>query len=277
MKAWQRQIREKIASSDGDLFGRWWEGIDTRLETSRVKEIGWDEAAPLILQYEWLGNMGTTEFAYGLFFGSVLGGVVCFGRTAGTGVYASIAGEQHAGKAITLCRGACAHYAHEHSASKLISDACRMMFRDHGKSIFIAYSDPSAGEIGTVYQASGWMYCGMTSATEKFDLGDGKIRDARLVHAYTRDRTGGTLKYKRSRAEQKKLMVENGARFFKGNAKHRYLKIVADKKTRREILRDLLMPTLPYPKRQSSEANAVETTTGAGFDPQMTLHNKLAA
>jgi hypothetical protein len=32
----------------------------------------------------WLGNMGTTDYSFGVYFGEHLAGVVCFGRTAGT-------------------------------------------------------------------------------------------------------------------------------------------------------------------------------------------------
>ena len=253
MKAWQRQIREHKSENahKENLFGCWWEEIDTDIKKAVVKPITFEAASNIILEYEWLGNMGTTEFAFGIFFQNNLGGAVCFGRTAGTNTYHSVAGEQYFNHAITLCRGACVHWAHKHSASKLISSACRMMV-PHGFNIFIAYSDPEAGEIGTVYQACNWLYCGVTNPTEKFETPSGEIKDARLVSAYTRDRTGGTLKYKRTRAEQKALMLRSGYRFFKGHSKHRYVHIVA--RTRREekqIRNALQWPVLPYPKRDA--------------------------
>ena len=254
MKAHQRVIRDRFAANgDGGLFGRWWDAVDVDIKKAQVRQVSYRTAEKIILDYEWLGNMGTTEFCYGIIWDGVVGGVVCFGRTAGSNVYSSVCGPQYANHAITLCRGACVHWAHPHSASKLISTACKMML-DHGFNIFIAYSDPDAGEIGTVYQACNWIYCGRTSASEKFETPDGKIRDARLVSAYTRDRKGGTLKYKRSRSDQKKIMLSLGCRFFKGNAKHRYVQILG--RTRREekqIRRDLEWNVLSYPKRELNE------------------------
>jgi hypothetical protein len=250
--AWQRQIRDRkaLSAANENLFGAWWEDIDVDLDKAVINPVSYETAQSLIREYEWLGNMGTTEFAYGLYWEGNLGGAVCFGRTAGTGVYASVAGADYASRAITLCRGACAHWAHPHAASYLINRACRLMYAAHGYQIFLAYSDPSAGEIGTVYQASGWMYCGMTSPTEKFKTPDGKVRDGRLVSAYTRDRRGGVLRYKRTRAEQKQIMQSCGIEFFQGNSKHRYALVVGSRKEKKALLGKWLWPNLEYPKRE---------------------------
>jgi hypothetical protein len=58
-------------------------------------------------------------------------------------------------------RGACVHWAHPHAASFLISRACAAAYRDFGWTVFFAYSDRMAGEIGTVYQACNWRYVGV--------------------------------------------------------------------------------------------------------------------
>jgi hypothetical protein len=74
----------------------------------------------------------------------------------------------------------------------------------------------------------------------------------RQVSGLARDRTGGTLKYKRSRAEQKKLLLEQGCEFFEGTPKHRYVGIYGDKRTKRLLKTALRWPVLPYPKRPTS-------------------------
>jgi hypothetical protein len=248
-KCHQRVIRERMAEQpEPDLEEK--RKLATDFRHAIVSEISYDQARNLILANEWLGNMGTTEFSFGLFFREHLAGVACFGRTAGTQVAASICGSEHAPRVVTLSRGACAHWAHPHSASFLINAACREMTRK-GYHIFVAYSDPQAGEIGTVYQASNWLYCGTTNPTEKFRTSSGDVKDARLVSAYSRDRAGGTLKYKRSRAEQKQMLIEEGCEFFKdGGRKHRYVGIYGDRRIKRILRRALRWELLPYPKRE---------------------------
>ena len=121
MKAWQRKIREKEAKKDPrPVVG---------LENATVVEISYEKAKELILKYEWLKNLGRTERSYGLILDGELAGVVCFGKTAGTDTAKSVCGEGWAQYVVTLCRGACVHWTHPHSASYLISAACRQMAR----------------------------------------------------------------------------------------------------------------------------------------------------
>jgi hypothetical protein len=272
-KAHQRVIRERMAEQpEPDLEEK--RRLAADFKNAAVREISYDEARNLILANEWLGNMGTTEFSFGLYFGEHLAGVACFGRTAGTNVAASICGAEHAHRVATLCRGACVHWAHPHSASFLINAACKKMAHEKNYTLFVAYSDDAAGEIGTVYQASNWLYCGTTNPTEKFRTPSGEIKDARLVSAYSRDRTGGTLKYRRTRAAQKALLVEAGVEFFKdGGRKHRYVGIYGDRRIKRILRRALRWEVLAYPKRQQAAevilADAPPQATG--FDDAVLL------
>jgi hypothetical protein len=248
-KAHQRLIREHMATQpEANLEERVRLAADFKNAT--VREITYDEAKNVILANEWLGNLGTTEWAYGLFFGKYLAGVACFGSTAGTNVASSICGAEHRHKVTTLCRGACVHWAHPHSASFLVSAACREM-TTKGCHVVIAYSDPEAGEVGTVYQACNFLYCGQTSPTEKFRRPDGKIYDSKQVSNLRRDHRRGTSKYLRSRAEQKKLMLKQGCEFFKGTPKHRYVGFYGDRRIKRMLGAALKWPVLPYPKRST--------------------------
>jgi hypothetical protein len=255
--AYQRIVREEQARKPS-LFIEKKRSLAAGLNNASVKEIDFDTAQRIIKTYEWLGNMGTTEYCFGLYFGPYLAGVECFGRTAGTNVAASVCGPEYANRVITLARGACVDWAHPHSASFLIRRACNLMV-EKGYNIFIAYSDEEAGEMGTVYQASNWLYCGMTGRSEKFRTPDGKVRDARLVHAYTRDRRGMVdheYRTKCSRDEMRKQMIADGCEFFKGQPKHRYVGVYGDMRIKRAVLKALRWPIESYPKRTFEEGVA---------------------
>jgi hypothetical protein len=102
-----------------------------------------------------------TRACYGLRAPSgELAGVVVFvaGPAPESG---DICGREHRNLAICLARGACVHWAHPHAASFLISRGCKLAELKFGWKIFYAYSDPTAGEIGTVYQACNWLYLGI--------------------------------------------------------------------------------------------------------------------
>jgi len=122
-----------------------------------------------------------------------------------------------------------------------------------GYNAFLGYCDERAGEIGTIYQSLGWSFCGFTNPTEKFRRPDGKVYDARNVHLLTRDRRFGKLRYRRSRAEQKQLLISHGCEFFKDdNRKLRYVGFYGDKRTKRMLRAALKWDVLPYPKREPS-------------------------
>jgi hypothetical protein len=154
-KCHQRIVREIVAEQPDPLLIEK-RALASDFSNAIVREISYAEAKDVVIANEYLASMGTTEFAYGPYVREHLAGVACFGRTAGTQVATSICGSEHAHRVATLCRGACVHWAHPHSASFLINAACREMTKK-GYNVFVAYSDPAAGEIGTVYQASSWL------------------------------------------------------------------------------------------------------------------------
>lgn len=265
-KAFQRVIRERMAEQPDPLLAEKM-ALAADFKNASVREISLAEARNLVIAFEWLASLGSSEFAFGLFFGEYLAGVVCFGSTAGTKVKASVCGSEHANKVITLTRGCCLHWAHPHSGSFLVSGACREMTKK-GYHVFIAYADPQAGERGVIFKACNFFYCGTTSPTEKFRRPDGKVYDARNVHLLTRDRRFGRLQYKRTRAEQKQILVEQGCIFFKDSGcKHRFVGIFGDRRTKRTLRRLLRWEVLPYPKRETSPQDHVQVVD---LDPAST-------
>jgi hypothetical protein len=272
MKAHQRIIREREALIPDPLLAEKMSFAQS-FDSATVREISNREAKGIIHRFEWLGNMGTTDYSFGLYFGPHLAGVSCFGRTAGTKTAASVCGEKYAHLVKTLCRGACVHWAHPHSASFLIPRACRLM-AEKGFHIFIAYSDAEAGEIGTVYQATNWLYCGTTTASSSSFIWagkkvakdatwgtfkDGALRDERNIQHLTRIRNygeRGAYQVKGTRREVRDRMVGEGFMFFKSPPKRRYVTFEGDKKLVKELRTALKWDVLPYPRREDVEVAA---------------------
>jgi hypothetical protein len=250
-KAHQRVVRERMAEQpEPDLEEK--TRLAANLKNAVVREITLSEARNLIVSQEWLGNLGSSEFAYGLFAGKYLAGAVCFGSTAGTHVKNSVCGSENAEKVITLTRGCCVFWSHPHSGSHLIAAACREMAKK-GYNVIVAYSDPKANERGVLFRAVNFLFCGTTSPTEKYRTRDGKIYDSRNVHLLTRDRTGGTTKYKRTRAQQKQMMMDEGCEFYRDDVrKLRWVGIFGDRRQKRLLKAALRWPVLPYPKRSNA-------------------------
>lgn len=148
----QRKIRDAEMKRDP-------RPVMTSFEGCTVEQIPTADALPIILRYEWLRSVGRPQAAYGLLTPRGLAGVTLFGLP-GSDQSRWLCGPENADRAICLERGACTHWAHPHAASFLISRACKLAAREHGWRVVYAYSDPAAGELGTVYQACNWLYLG---------------------------------------------------------------------------------------------------------------------
>jgi hypothetical protein len=257
-KAHQRFVREHRATLPDPLLKEK-RKLAIDFTQARVEQISYDTAKNVILANEYLGSMGSVSHCFGLYFGEFLGSVVCFGSVAGTKVAASVCGAEYAGKVTVLVRGATEPWAHKHSGSHLIAKACDMMAAK-GYPITIAYSDPSGGEVGQIYSAANFLYTGMTAGTEVFIIPNGKKRNSRQIHGLTRDRRNGELKYKRTRAEQRQLLIEQGCEFERAGGKHRFVLFAGDRRTKRLLRKALKWEVLPHPRR---EAQAASETTDA--------------
>lgn len=251
MKCHQRIIRETAVPEPDEEIKR---ALAQDFSHASVREIDFEAAKPLVMQYEWLHSMGSGRWFWGLYFGEHLAGVEVFGTSAGTRVTESVAGIENANHVCELVRGTCKPWAHRYSASWFIPRACKLMAEKYEKNIFIAYATDAAGEVGQIYSSLNWIYTGRTQAAQQFIL-DGKIRDSRQVSNLARDgrvhRKGERQKYLRSRAEQKQLLLEQGAVFIPGAPKHRFVNIYGDTQTVKRLHKALKLPSLPYPKREA--------------------------
>ena len=120
-KAHQRSIRDRLAAEDTAPS----RAVD--IGTATVRPITTAEAKDLIERYEWLGNLpAVSRHCFGIFFGERCGGAAIFGDEYGEnlGVRDRYGFD---GKIIALLRGACTHWAHPHSASKLIRRAMDLL------------------------------------------------------------------------------------------------------------------------------------------------------
>ena len=246
--AHQARIRERQAALDP-------RPQMATLEGSKVERVSFAEAKALIVRYEWLRSMPTgTRACYGLRApNGELAGVVVFaeGPVPESG---DICGRAHCDLTICLARGACVHWAHPHAASFLISRACKLAAAQFGWKVFYAYSDPTAGEIGTVYQACNWLYLG---------IGAGR-RDGRGRWRFFNMRVG---RWRSERVLRKRRMALGALRSHPDwipdfmPDKGRYAHFEGSKREKRALVLALKYEPQPYPRRYARHCRAVREST----------------
>ena len=235
--AHQRRIREQEAERDP-------RPPMATLTGCTVAEVPFAEAKALISRYEWLRSMPTgTRACYGLRTPE--------GELAGVAVFAAgpapesgdLCGREHRSEAICLARGASVHWAHPHAASFLISRACKLAAAEFGWQIFYSYSDPTAGEIGTVYQACNWLYLGEGVGRSKgrgrlkfFDRREARWRSERVLRKRR-------LKLAELRSHPDWIVERTPD-------KARYVWFEGSPREKRELKQALKYEPKPYPKRR---------------------------
>jgi len=251
MKCHQRIIREREEKSakametlTGGMLGGYPEPI---IKKAICKEISFSMAKEIILKYEWLGTMPSqTVCSYGLFYDNVLAGVVCFSDVR---QQQKMSFNGH--PAIILARGACVHWAHQHSASKLISSSVSKLDSDKYHFV-VGYSDPEAGEIGTIYQACNW-YCVGTVQKMRWVGPNGEIRSAyhhRNLACSKTPKVNGVRKTDKVLAEKiKQELISNGWKWEDGPVRYRYVYPLGKGKILKERRNILEKIKIPYPKR----------------------------
>ena len=208
----------------------------TALHAIRVQPIPFVAARKMIVNHHYLHSLpGGTKLAFGTFLEGKLLGAITFG----VGPYNAhrLVKEAVRDDCLTLTRLWLSDELPANSESRVIGVSLRAI-RKNTKIIFlISYADPSQGHMGTIYQATGWTYTGLSEAMPMFDLGDGRLRHSRsLGHTY------GTHSLKHFKDKGVEVKVVSQPR------KHRYIYFL-DK----SYQNNLTVPSLPYPKKGTHE------------------------
>lgn len=134
---------------------------------------------------------------------------------------------------VTLARLWLSDDCPKNSESRVLGVVLRHLRRDGRWKLVVSYADPEAGHVGTIYQATGWLYLGPGAQSSYLDLGDGELQHPRSVY----ERMGtNAVRHLRNTG------VPAVRRYLPG--KHRYAYLLEPSWRWR-----LTKPVVPYPHR----------------------------
>tara|TARA_R100001163_G_C5000604_1_gene149871 strand:+ start:65 stop:829 length:765 start_codon:yes stop_codon:yes gene_type:complete len=245
--AHQKIIRDKKSKElSTDLFGEYWKHINIDIKNAIIKPVTILTAKKIIEEYEWLGCLAAfTKYQYGIFFDNVCGGVVTYSPE-----YIENLGRWdkygYSNKILLLSRGACVHWSHKHSASKLISQSIKMLPKKY--KVITATVDDLAGEVGTIYQACNFYYVGsMRDSNPKLNSKKGD-RDGWLINNKLYGSRALRQKFNTTKIEILKKYYPN-IKKVKQNSKGRYFYFRGTKKEKLNLFKAIEHIVKPYPKR----------------------------
>jgi len=142
---------------------------------------------------------------------------------------------------------------HRTPVSRIVAVSLRILHRDMpGVRLVVSFADPDEGHHGGIYQAGGWVYSGMSQASDEY-IYKGKRWQGRAF-----------------RNKYKGMERHPDVEVVKGSSKHRYLMPLDD-----EMRKRIAPLSLPYPKRVRSADGGTpdDQSGGGGSNPTRTLSN----
>ncbi len=218
-------------------------------------------ARGIIVKHHYSRAWPTGNFiSFGAFIGGKLCGVVTFGHPANMQNWRSVKSLKGPRDMAELTRLWIADWAPPFVESRAIAACLRILRRDKVCKVALSYADPSQGHIGTVYQASNWIFVGQSSPSQQLRFSDGMLMHKRAAF----DRYGT------DRADRLKK-VDPGVRSVNVPGKYKYLYAID-----RDLLTELQGMAKPYPKHPSCagpERAPGDHPGEGGADPTPALHS----
>lgn len=198
-----------------------------------LRPISFTMARALLVKGHYLRSIaGGTRLCLGAFLSGRPVGALSFG--AGPFMAHRLVDGARPDDVVALTRFWVSDVLPRNAESRVLGIAMRTLRKHTSLVAVISYADPAAGHIGIIYQATGWLYTGLSDAMAKFDVGDGKPRHSRSLSAVV-----GSHSVKYLKANGVPIRVVATAH------KHRYVYLLDPS------LRDrLTVPVLPYPKKE---------------------------
>lgn len=205
------------------------------LQNYEIKQIEYSTAMDVIVREHYLHRKAPCSVAFGLFLGKELKGVVCYGTPSSAPLRGGIAGIENARNVVELTRLWVCDSVPRNGESFLIG---RTVGKS-GKEIVVSFAEIQQGHLGIVYQATNWIYTGLSAKRTNWAI-EGI------------DKHCQTLADKYTAAEIREVY---GDRFslLERPRKHRYIFINAKGRRKLDLITQLKYPQLPYPKCQPTK------------------------
>jgi hypothetical protein len=192
-------------------------------------------AQEMVVNYHYLHRRAPAMFSYGLFDGFTMIGCIIFGKPANKNLCWGVCGREESEKVLELTRLWVLDGTPKNTESFLIGNALRLLPSNY--DIIVSYAEIGAGHVGTIYQATNWIYTGLSDRHVEWRL-DG-IKGNHGRHLFSEH---GGIKGAKEFYGDRLEKHERGR-------KHRYVMLRGSKKRRKELQEKLRYKIEPYPKK----------------------------
>jgi hypothetical protein len=232
------------------------------------------ELSNFIKRHEWLGNLSQyTTHWFATYHKDILAGVILMNMP---NAFSKLLGENTKELERLISRGACISWSPKNLASSFLMWCIKWMVNNTQYRMFSAYSDPTAKELGTIYQACNFYYLGRNSGTTTRYINPytGKVvsdRFFRVRSAYKKYAQELGIQWQKNWNNDRKMLWDNipddiekqlrefGKQKQKNSkkiimpTKHKYIYILGENKKETKELKSIFEKRnkiKPYPKKR---------------------------
>ena len=207
----------------------------------QIKSIDYQDCKEWFLKKHYAHKIPPIEFCFGLYDNQMLIGVCSYG----TPVSSTLRNIMPSYKLYELNRIVINEGVIKNTLSWFVSQTLNSMPKP---SVIVSYADTSKGHNGYIYQATNWIYTGLSAKFFEY-----RIKGMEHLHA-------GTI-FDLSRGQENRvdwLRNKFGSDFytFARPRKHRYFYFIGDKRDKKKMLKDLPYEIQPYPKGDNQRYDA---------------------
>ena len=213
----------------------------------KVLEIKSEECEDWLLNLHYAKRMPMIIHSFGLYIDKILKGIMTFGLPPSPDLCKGLCGEEYRHDVLELNR-LILEDNKKNLASFFISKTLKLLPKP---KIIVSYADTSMNHSGYIYQASNFIYTGLSTKRKDWQLKEGNKHSRNLSQQFTLEERQNSDKF---------VFVERPQ-------KHRYVYFLGSKVQRKSMIKALNYKQLPYPKKQNInyEINKKPKTQGILF------------
>ena len=193
-----------------------------------ISKIPYQYTKPFILNIHYAKRMPHISHSFGLYENNNLVGIITYGNTASQALNKGIMGDKYAHLVIELNRLVLLNNK-KNEASILISKSLKLLPKP---LIVVSYADPTYKHLGYVYQATNFIYTGLSAKRTEWVMKNNNKHNRTVNQQYT--------------LEQRKN--DDNFELIDRPRKHRYIYFLGNKTEKKYFRRNLKYKIHDYPK-----------------------------
>ena len=201
-------------------------------DTYFIERIDYKTAIDIVIKYHYLHRKAPCSFAFGLIEKTTqkIKGVIIYGTPSSSSLRQGICGRDEKNNVIELTRLWISDDVPKNGESFLIGNTLKKV----NKEIIVSYAEIQQGHLGIVYQATNWIYTGLSAKRTNWAIEGINKHSQTIADKYS----------------SKELKEIYGDKFtlVERPRKHRYVYFNCDKRRKKDLFSKLKYPILPYPK-----------------------------